>query len=250
MILIYYILSKDEERRMLGQHPETYSEYIGRTGMFLPKRLESYIAFSTVGGKVALFVVISVCAIGGAFLLRAYTVQHLPLWTDSNVVALAVLPEDEPMMQRRMPAIIKLEEVGSRLKQNESYVVYFLPTNYVMQGLIADTGGDWQLYKRHHSIGRFSDWVFHPFGHLGGAQHSVFDAASHAEHSMAVGSVRRLIFLRVSNVIVDEPADVFAVNAIRTPDFMLDLDVHGLNILDLKSLPVETAWGKVPTPGF
>jgi len=149
-----------------------------------------------------------------------------------------------------MPEILSVEQVLSRLNQNESYVVYFLPTNYVMQGLIADTGGDWQLYKRHHSIGRFTDWVFHPFSHLGGAHHSVFDAANHSGHSTAAGSVWRLIFLKVSNVVVAEPSDVFAVSAVRTPDFMVDLDAHSLNILDLKTLPVETAWGKVPTPAF
>jgi protein-S-isoprenylcysteine O-methyltransferase Ste14 len=250
MILVYYMLSKDEERRMLGQHPETYSGYMERTGMFLPKGLEGAIAFSTVAGKVALFVLISVGAIGGAFALRAYTVRHFPLWTGSNVTALAVLPEDEQMMQHRMPEILDVEQVRSRLKENESYVVYFLPTNYVMQGLIADTGGDWQLYKRHHSIGRFTDWIFHPFGHLGGAQHSVFDPANHSGHSMGAGSVRRLIFLKVSNVVVAEPTDVFAVRAVRTPDFMVDLDVHSLNVLVLKTLPLETAWGRVPTPAF
>lgn len=250
MVLVYYILSKDEERRMLGQYPEAYTDYMKRTGMFLPKPLESPLGFTTIRGKIALFVTIAVSAIGGAFLLRQYTVKHLPLWTESNVVVLAVLSEDEPMMQRRMPDILKLEEVRSRLKDNESYVAYFLPTNYVMQGLIADTGGDWQLYKRHHTIGRFSDWVFHPFGHLGGAEHSVFDTSYHPQHGMAAGSVRRLIFLKVSNVVVKKPFDAFAVNAVRSPDFMFDVDVHTLNVIDLKTLPVETAWGKVPTPAF
>lgn len=250
MVLIYYMLSKDEERRMLGQYQQTYSEYMKRTGMFLPKSLESSIGLATAGGKVATFVAIVICAIGGAFLLRQYTIRHLPLQTDGNVVALAVMPEDAPMMQHRMPDILKVEEVRAQLNANESYVAYFLPTNYVMQGLIADTGGDWQLYKHHHSIARFSDWVFHPFGHLGGQQHSVFEPAHHSEHTMAAGSVRRLIFLKVSNVVVAEPSDVFAVNAVRTPDFMVDIDVHSLNVLDLKNLPVETAWGRVPTPAF
>ena len=190
------------------------------------------------------------CAIGGAFLLRQYTVRHLPLWNDSNVVALAVLPEDEPMMQHRIAGILNVEEVRARLNENESYVAYFLPTNYVMQGLIADTGGDWHLYKHHHSISRFTDWIFHPFGHLGGPQHSVFEPEHHPGHGMAAGSVRRLIFLKVSNVAVTKPADVFAVNAVRTPDFMVDLDVHSLKVLDVKNLPVETAWGRVPTPAF
>jgi len=144
-------------------------------------------------------------------------------------------------MQHRMGDILNVQEVRTRLNTNQSYVAYFLPTNYVMQGLIADTGGDWQLYKRHHSVARFSDWIFHPFGHLGGAQHSVFDPAHHPEHGMATDSVRRLIFLKVADVAVREPADVFAISAVRTPDFMVDVDVHSLNVLDAKTLPVETA---------
>jgi hypothetical protein len=36
----------------------------------------------------------------------------------------------------------------------------------------------------------------------------------------------------------------------RLPDFMIDVDVHALHVLEAKGLPVETAWGKVPTPVF
>jgi hypothetical protein len=221
-----------------------------RTGMFLPKRVEGLMAFATVSGKVVLLVVMVVCAIGGAFLLRQYTVNHLPLWKDSNLVVLAVLPEDQPIVERRMADVLSVEEIRARLKENNSYVAYLLPTDYVMQGLIANTGGAWMLYMHHHTMARFADWIFHPFGHLGGGQPSVFDAAHHSEHSMASGSVRRLIFLRVSKVVVNTPSDVFAIDAVRTPDFMVDLDVHTLKVLDLKSLPVETAWGRVPTPAF
>ena len=250
MIFVYFLLSKDEEGRMERQHPEAYREYLARTGMFLPKGIEDSLSFSTALGKVALFIVLSALAMSGAFLLRSYTVNHLPLWTSSNVVALAVLPEDEPMMDHRMGDILTVEEVQSRLQPNQPYLAYFLPTNYVMQGLIADTGGDWQLYKRHHSISRFADWVFHPFSHLGGMHHSVYEQAGHSEHNMAASSVRRVIFLRVSNVTISKASDVFAINAVRTPDFMVDVDAHTLRILNMKTLPVETAWGKVPTPAF
>ena len=250
MIFVYYLLSRDEEARMERQHPETYNEYMARTGMFLPKGIEDSVSFSTAQGKIALFLLISVFAIGGAFLLRSYNVKHLPIWADSNVVALAVFPEDEQMMDHRMGDILKVEEVKSRLMGTESYLVYFLPTNYVMQGLIADTGGDWQLYRRHHSIGRFVDWIIHPFSHLGGGHHSIYEQTGHPEHGRVAGSVRRLIFLKVSNVSVGKATDAFAINATRTPDFMVDLDVHSLSILDVRSLEVETAWGKVPTPSF
>jgi hypothetical protein len=138
----------------------------------------------------------------------------------------------------------------SRVDQNQSYLVYFLPTNYVMQGLIANTGDKWQLYKRHHTISRFADWIFHPFTHLGGAHASAFEPGDHSHHNASAGSVRRLIFVKISGTSVKEPADVFSLRATRTPDFMIDVDVHNLSVLAMRNLPAETAWGRVPTPTF
>jgi len=248
MVLVYYLLARDEERRMQKQHPEAYREYMQRTGMFLPRSIENAVPLSTAVSRVAAFFLLAVFVVGGSFLLRQYTVDHLPLWMDSKVVALAVLSEDKEMMEHRMGDVLKVEQINSRLQQNQPYLVYFLPKNYVMQGLIADTGDDWQLYKKHHAISRFWDWIFHPFTHLGGAHASAFETGDHPHHS--AGSVRRLIFVKVSATSVTKPADLFSVSATRTPDFMVDMDVHTLSVLAMKNLPVETAWGKVPTPTF
>ena len=108
MILIYYFFSQDEEQRMLKEHYVTYSEYMNKTGMFLPKTIENFIVPVSMPARIALFLLIPALTIGGAFLLRGYTVRHLPLWTDTNVVALAILPEDLPKMEHRMGNILRL----------------------------------------------------------------------------------------------------------------------------------------------
>jgi protein-S-isoprenylcysteine O-methyltransferase Ste14 len=216
MVLVYYLLARDEESRMQKQHPEAYRDYMQRTGMFLPRSIENAVPLSSAVSRVAAFLLLAIFVIGGAFLLRQYTVDHLPLWMDSKVVALAVLAEDKQMMEHRMRDVLNLEQVKSRLEPNQSYLVYFLPTNYVMQGLIADTGDDWQLYKKHHAISRFWDWIFHPFTHLGGTHASAFEAGDHPHRSASAGSVRRLIFVKVSAASGTKPADLFSVNATRT----------------------------------
>jgi protein-S-isoprenylcysteine O-methyltransferase Ste14 len=252
MVFVYYLLGKDEERRMQKQHPGTYPEYMKTTGMLLPKRVEEASHFSTGGGKAAAFVVIAGLAMGGAFLLRDYTVRHLPVWAESNIVALPIVPGDQGMLEFRMGDILQVPEVESRLDPHSLYLVYFLPTNYIMQGLMGDTGGDWQLYKQHHSMSMITDFVIHPFGHLAGGHHA--GAGSHSAHMVNTGMsdsmVRRLIFMKVTAAPGSKPSDVFAMNAIRTPDFMVDVNVHELRIINAKSLPAETAWGKVPTPVF
>ena len=248
MVLVYYLLAKDEERRMLKQFPEPYQKYMESSGMFLPKRIEQSLGFSTTAGKVVLFVLLSSFALGGAFLLRDYTIAHLPLWSESNVAVLPIMPQDEPMLEHRMADILNLEEVKSKLHGGESYLVYFMPPKYVMQGLIGDTGGDWQLYKQHHTISMITDFILHPSGHMAG--HSMHGDASHSEHGMESATVRRLIFVTVSGATTGKKFDPFAVNAIRTPEFMIDVDVHDLQVLASKDLPVETAWGGLPTPTF
>jgi protein-S-isoprenylcysteine O-methyltransferase Ste14 len=248
MVLVYYFLSKDEERRMLREYPDTYREYMGKTGMFLPRKVETIIPPATFAGKTMLVVAISVLTIGGAFFLRDYTVRHLPLWKGNNVVALAILPGDMARMEHRMGDILQEDEIKTRLKDSASYLVYFLPPDYIMQGLVADTGGRWKLYKHRHSIRMFLDWIIHPFGHLMGGHHMMHGPGGHSSHPMGVE--RRLVFIKITDVAVRHPYDVFSIGARRIPQFMVDIDIHNLVIHDLRDLPADTGWMDVPTPVF
>jgi protein-S-isoprenylcysteine O-methyltransferase Ste14 len=247
MMLLYYLLATDEERRMLKAYPDTYAPYMEKTGMFLPKRIEQLVMTRRVWGKAASFALICALVLGGAFALRAYTVAHLPVWTDGNVVALALNPDDGLMMDHRLPDILLLPEVRARVKDGQRYLVYFLPTDYIMQGLIADTGGEWRLYKQHHTAQMVTDWILHPFGHLTEGGHAMHSASSSA---MASGEERRLVFVAISGAPDQQPLDVFAIRAERSPQFMLDVDVHTLTIRDVKDLSKDTAWADVPTPVF
>ena len=52
------------------------------------------------------------------------------------------------------------------LKADRDYLGYLMPADYVMQGMIADTGGHFHLFKQHHTVALITDWVLHPFAHL------------------------------------------------------------------------------------
>jgi protein-S-isoprenylcysteine O-methyltransferase Ste14 len=247
MMLLYYLLAVDEERRMLKAYPETYAAYREKTGMFLPRSIEQRVMPETTAGRAVSFALVWALVLGGAFGLRAYTVDHLPVWIDGNVVTLAVNPDDALMMEHRLPDILSLPEVRSRVKASQRYLIYFLPPNYIMQGLIADTGGEWRLYKQHHTMQMITDWIFHPFGHLTGGGHAMHSASSPA---VASREERRLVFVTISGVPDQQPLDAFAIGAERSPEFMLDVDVHSLTIRDVEDLPKDTAWANVPTPVF
>ena len=251
MILLYYFLAKDEEGRMLRQYPDTYGDYMKKTGMFLPASLERILLPAGALAKSAVFGLIVALTIEGAFFLRHYTVTHLPLWGNAQVAALPIDSGDLMKLKHRMPEILQLPEVRSRLSEGEHYLVYFLPPNYIMQGLIADTGSDWKLYKHHHTVGMITDWIFHPFRHLTEGHHAMMHgAAGHPGQEMHAGVVRRLIFLKIEDTPTEAPYDLLSIGAKRTPQFMVDIEVHNMTLLSLKDLPKETGWGTVPTPVF
>jgi hypothetical protein len=61
---------------------------------------------------------------------------------------------------------------------------------------------------------------------------------------------RRLVFVEVSGTTGQKPFDVFGIGVERSPQFLLDVDIHTLAIRELKDLTRETAWANVPTPVF
>jgi protein-S-isoprenylcysteine O-methyltransferase Ste14 len=251
MALVYYVLAKDEERRMLNAHEGTYRAYMGRTGMFLPRGLEKSMTPSSTIGKVIFAFVLAAVVLGTAYLLRVYTINHLTLWTQAqNVTGIAILPEDGAKMDHRMGDILALPEVRQRMQENKQYLVYFIPQHYIMQGMIADTGGDWKLFNQHHSMAMITDWIFNPFGHLREGHHAMHSDMQHESSSMVNGIVRRLIFLSIEDIAVKSPADLFSINALRVPQFMVDVEVHTLQLLEVKDLPHGSGWGTVPTPVF
>ena len=127
-------------------------------------------------------------------------------------------------MDHRLADILNLNQVKVRLQSNKQYLVYFIPQDYIMQGMIADTGGDWKLYEQHHSMAMITDWVFHPFRHLREGHHAMHADMHPANNKQDNGTIRRLIFLSIEDVDVNSPSDLFAINALRVPQFMVDIE--------------------------
>lgn len=79
-------------------------------------------------------------------------------------------------------------------------------------------------------------------------------SSGHMQHQGAAAphdeATRRLIFLSIEDTDVKRPADLFSINALRVPQFMVDVDVHTLHIMDVKELSHGSGWGTVPTPTF
>jgi hypothetical protein len=180
-----------------------------------------------------------------------------------------ILPEDSGLDRRILEEII--DAVSSDqvpfLKPDKSYLGYVMPADYIMQGMIADTGDRVHLFKHHHTVALIADWVFHPFEHLRrppaahmAAMHGV-DPAVARRHHCPVGlnlagmecdtcTIRRVILVEVRGP-GDQPLsgkNLLASGVSRTPVGFIDLDAKDGRIIHVRPVAKSHAWKNVPTP--
>ena len=277
MFILYYFLGKDEERRMLGQFGKDYSEYMNRTGMFLTRRVENFllIPFKSLPQNVLRYASICfsimVIVIGSGFLLRFITLQSIGLSTAENITILTILPEDTDIGKRVIGKITaesgakRLEFIDSR----KDYLAYLMPCDYVMQGMIADTGGEFHLHKGHNTLALITDWVLHPFEHLRRSpsaqmakMHGV-DPVFARRHHCPIGidepklscetcPYRRIIFIEIDHEgschISSQELLSFSVS--RIPVGFIDINTSTGEMVNVKTVGKGTAWKDVPTPAI
>jgi len=117
MVLVYGFLARDEERRMLAAYPAAYRAHLERTGRFLPAGLERRLTPASRPGRILGTLALAGGVLAAPFLLRAYAVRHLTLWTGAaDAAAVAILPEDGFMMEHRLGEVLALDPVRSRMR--------------------------------------------------------------------------------------------------------------------------------------
>jgi protein-S-isoprenylcysteine O-methyltransferase Ste14 len=265
MLLLYYLLARDEERRMMNRFGKSYLSYMDQTGMFFPRFIEKVVIRSSkqnrrlgFGKAILIFAVLLVIIVGGGFIVRAYTVHHLPLEQIDHLDVITIAKDDLIPAKQLVPSILEDPVIASKLKPIENseghrILAYFVPVDYVMQGMIANTGEEWRLFEQHKTIGMITDYIFHPFAHLtGGHAHHIgmehHDTNIHDSPAMK----RRIIFIEVSagKRKLISPVDDFSINNTRKPLFFADVHLHTREILQVQDVASGSGWGTVPTPMF
>ncbi|MGO9571566.1 MAG: methyltransferase family protein [Desulfomonilaceae bacterium] len=277
MLILYYFLAKDEERRMLHQYGDEYRRYMDRTGMFLPYSVAGRFRFATAwlpdSGLKNVVISASIVAIvmGAGFLLRQVTVHSLPFAIEKNLTLLPILPEDAEYSGKVLDGIVRSQshQKVAFIREDKSYLGYLMPPDYVMQGMIADTGSRFHLFKQHHTIAMITDWVLHPFEHLRRSpsahmakMHNV-DPNMARRHHCPIGIYRpdlNCVFCPYRRVILVEitndhsglltGSDALGIDIKRTPVGFLDVDVQTGEIVNAKEVKKSTAWKDVPTPAI
>ncbi len=265
MLFLYYLLAKNEEHRMIRRFGKSYISYMDRTGMFLPSFFRKGWAMRPqsqkpmgIGRAVVIFLVLLVAIVGSGFVLRAYTVRHLPLEQINGIDVIVINKDDLIMAKQLIPLALEDSVLASNLRsisqdRDHRIMAYFIPADYVMQGMIANTGEEWKLFEQHKTMRMILDFTFRPFAHLTG-DHDHHGLMQHHGMGMHASSAmrRRIIFIAISanHGELKSPFDDFDINIKRTPLFFADVNLHTKEILRVQQTPTGSGWGTVPTPMF
>ena len=278
MFILYYYLAKDEERRMLRLFGDSYRRYMERTGMFLPHRVEGWVS-SPLGSirssalkYAAITLAIPILVIGSGFLLREVTLASLPMDSKGNVTLVSILPEDDSLSQKVIGEFFSGSGGQPQLpflKADRDYLGYVMPPDYIMQGMIADTGDEFHLHKQQHTFALITDWVLNPFEHLrrspaaAMAKMNNVDPAMARRHHCPLGvndanlqcpscPFRRIIFLEAARDGTGRlgKEGVFSLDVTRSPVGFVDINTQTGEIISAKKVEKATAWKDVPTPSI
>ncbi|OGL43722.1 MAG: hypothetical protein A2W05_05530 [Candidatus Schekmanbacteria bacterium RBG_16_38_10] len=270
MFILYYFLAKDEERRMVSQYGDSYREYMRKTGMFFPPIWKNK---STVPMSINpfnpkdIFALLSIVVIvvSAGFVCRYITLDSLQLKLKNNITLVSIMPEDNKLD----PAILNAIQSGGIefLNKQKDYLGYEMPVDYIMQGMIADTGAEHHLYKQRHTVALIIDWVFHPFEHLRRSPSAQMakmrnvDPAIARRHHCPLGinnrnmncdncEYRRIVFVEVEGSENGHKSgkQLFAFNTTRVPVGFIDINIRTGEIINRKEVKSKTAWSDVPTP--
>lgn len=252
MLFLYYVLARDEERRMALRYGAAYETYSRSMPMFVPGSPGRRLFARVTGGSpastlqvAAIFGSTLLLSLGAAFVLRSYSQAQLTTLRTRNILAISLSGGDESTLKQRLETALANQAVRERLAPypaEHTLVAYVVPQEYMMQHLIADLGE----HEAHH----------------GGDDESAFVAALRHLGEMyvlrplrqlrtgAASSGQRVIFTeaRTPTGKAVAPSRALAPGVLRYPLFFTDLEDRRVTMS--MDVPPRHTWGTIPVPAF
>lgn len=132
VLWFYYLLARDEERRMEARCGESYRQHMRRTSMFLPGEPGARLAQRLFGWVphrrerlLVIYAVSLVVAIGAAFTLRAMSLRlttHLTL-PDRKIAAVSSIPRDGRQLRELIQSWEADDEIHNLVGRLDEWVL-------------------------------------------------------------------------------------------------------------------------------
>lgn len=262
MLMVYYLLARNEEWRMKIESPGRYEAYMAATpDMFIPGNPGGRLYRSLLGwwrprwlGIVAVYILALLLANGLALGIRAYTVSRLPVVATGQVRVLPVFPRPAAeVSDLYRQALAGSAEVREFLAANPQVnLAYLMPGDFFLAALVTDKDRrfseemlerfpeifEWHQHKFHGGLGKFFRIFYNYTRQLGRVETNY--------------EVERFIFVAVCDgegraVAGDR---LFELGLQRRPVLLVDVDAGNRHVLTVVRTSGFNKWGGMPMPTF
>lgn len=243
MIFVYYLLAKNEEERMERAYPEAYREYVSKTpSMFLPLKLEKFLhkapeSWKSASALFVIYLIVLAGAFGVGFGLREYAKSQVPIIYKDNIAAISLTPIDKAKMERNLEIALADEKIASRLSKENTYVIYMLPSDYMMQHIIVENPMTESHEEHHGTEAGLAPTLTH-----------LKDMFILTPQSQLQGVPDRMIFTMVEGQLT--PEEALGINVKRIPFLLADIDLSRNKVSLVMETAQRHAWGTIPMPIF
>ncbi len=254
MLVVYYLLARNEEWRMERKFGDAYRNYKSQISMFLPGEPGGKIfAWLTGGSKrkgwalATVYLLVLATGVGLAFGLRSYSKARVPTITENGIVAVSLSGLPKGGVQDALRASLESAEVKELAgkyhnRPDHALVAYLVPQEYMMAHLIADLGEHEAHHGRAEEQGALA--VMKHLGEMYGLKplRQLRDGRTSRE--------RRIIFTEAlaSDGKSVPPRRALDVDVLRYPLFIAEL--NGTEVAQTMEVPRRHAWGNIPVPAF
>ncbi|MFS4417309.1 methyltransferase family protein [Maribacter sp. 2307ULW6-5] len=147
MTFIYYKLAKAEERECLAKFPDSYGNYIKKTGLFFPKfskdssgrNITPKNYFHALLSQLAVYFGALVATVLVAHLLRTYTIHSIASDFNDQYTAVSVTYMAPEQIRRATQVLFKdkkvLNQLDKHFAKNDKMILYILPQNWSIEEL-------------------------------------------------------------------------------------------------------------------
>jgi len=254
MLVVYYLLARNEESRMERKFGDAYRNYKSQISMFLPGEPGGKILAWVTGGSqrkgwvlATVYLLVLVTGVGLAFGLRSYSKARVPTITENGIVAVSLsgLPKGRVQdLLRASLASVEVKKLAAMYhnRPDHALVAYIVPQDYMMAHLIADLGEHEAHHGKAEEQGALA--VMKHLGEMYGLKplRQLRDGRTSRE--------RRIIF---TEALASDGESVSSrraldVDVLRHPLFIAEM--NGTEVAQTMEVPRRHAWGNIPVPAF
>ena len=254
MLVVYYLLARNEEWRMERKFGDAYRNYKSQISMFLPGEPGGKIFARLTGAGMhkgwalaIVYVLVVATGVGLAFGLRSYSKARVPTITENGIVAVSLSALPGSGVQDLLRASLESAQVKELMakyhnRPGHALVAYLVPQDYMMAHLIADLGEHEAHHGKAGKQGTLA--VMKHLGEMYGLKplRQLRDGRTSRE--------RRIIFTEAlaSNGQNVQPRRALDADVLRYPLFIAEL--NGTKVAQTMEVPRRHAWGNIPVPAF